>query len=70
MKAEELIEKYQKDFDEKGIVYDLAKLMKEFAKHHTELGMREMAKISSPFGNQGLSKAEKELLNTTLNNIK
>lgn len=32
--AEDIIEKYQKEFNDNGIVFDLAKPMREFAKLH------------------------------------
>jgi len=37
--AEELLEKYQKEFDENGIVFDLKKPMIEFARLHTEAAL-------------------------------
>lgn len=49
---------------------DVQYVMVEFAKYYTEIGMRYMATIASPFGNQGLSKQEKESLDKILNSIK
>jgi len=38
--AEEILEKYNKKFEEEGIVYDLSKPMIEFAKLHVEAALK------------------------------
>lgn len=44
MTAENLIEKYQKRFEENGIVFDLSKIMIEFAQYHVNCALEAAAK--------------------------
>lgn len=39
--AETILEKYQKEFDKNGVVFDLKKPMIEFAKLHVEAALKE-----------------------------
>lgn len=62
--AEEVLEKYQKEFNENGIVFDLAKPMREFAKLHVEAALKEAYDTILEYAEDGTYPSKRSIINS------